>query len=66
MVMAMLMDRRFPMMVGMLLGAGLVVSVIQMKHGMGVAADEGDRQQQDQAAQEQGSPHGTSTQLRRL
>ena len=47
MVMAMLMDRRFPMMVGMLLGAGLVVSVIQMKHGMGVAADESDRQQQD-------------------
>jgi len=65
-VMAMLMDRRFPMMVGMLLGAGLVVSVIQMKRGMGVAADESDRQQQDQAAQEQGSPHGTSTQLRRL
>ena len=59
--MAMLMDRRFPMMVGMLLGAGLVVSVIQMKRGMGVAADESDRQQQDQAAQEQGSLHGTST-----
>jgi len=64
--MAMLMDRRFPMMVGMLLGAGLVVSVIQMKRGMGVAADESDRQQQDQAAQEQGSLHGTSTQLRRF
>ena len=65
-VMAVLMKRCFSVVVRMLLGAGLVVSVIQMKHGMGVAADEGDRQQQDQAAQEQGSPHGTSTQLRRL
>jgi len=65
-IMAMLRERRFPVMVGMLLGAGLVVSVIQMKRGMGVAADESDRQQQDQAAQEQGSLHGTSTQLRRF
>ena len=51
-------------MVGMLLGAGLVVSAVQMKRGMGVAADESDRQQQDQAAQEQGWLHGTGTQLR--
>jgi len=29
----------------MLLGAGLVVSTVQMKRGMGVAADESDRQQ---------------------
>ena len=63
-IMAMLRERRFPVMVGMLLGAGLVVSVIQMKRGMGVAADESDRQQQDQAAQEQGSLHGTGAKLR--
>jgi hypothetical protein len=63
-VMAMLMERRFSVMVGMLLGAGLVVSAVQMKRGMGVAADESDRQQQDQATQEQGSLHGTGTQLR--
>jgi hypothetical protein len=64
--MAMLMKRRFSVMVGMLLGAGLVVSAVQMKRGMGVAADESERQQQDQAAQEQGSLHGTGTQLRRF
>ena len=45
--MAMLMDRRFPMMVGMHFGAGLVVSAVQMKRGMGVTADEGERQQQN-------------------
>jgi hypothetical protein len=44
-VMAMLMQRRLPAVVGMLFGAGLVVSVIQMKRGMGVAADESERQQ---------------------
>jgi hypothetical protein len=49
-VMAMLMERRFSVMVGMLFGAGLVVSAAQMKRGMGVAADESERQQQDQAA----------------
>jgi hypothetical protein len=63
-VMAMLMERCLSVMVGMLLGAGLVVSAVQMKRGMGVAADESDRQQQDQAAQEQGWLHGTGTQLR--
>ena len=63
-VMAMLMERGLSVMVGMLLGAGLVVRAVQMKRGMGVAADESERQQQDQAAQEQGSLHGTGTQLR--
>ena len=42
--MVMLMKRRLPVMVGMLLGAGLVVSVIEMKRGMGIAADESERQ----------------------
>ena len=65
-VMAMLMRRRLPVVVGMLLGAGLVVSPVQMQRGMGVAGDESDRQQQDQAAQEQGPLHGTGTQLRRF
>jgi MFS superfamily sulfate permease-like transporter len=59
--MAMLMERRFTVVVGMLLGAGLVMSIAQMKRGMGVAADESERQQQNQAAQEQGSLHGTGT-----
>ena len=63
-VMATLMERRFTVVVGMLLGAGLVVSIVEMKRSMGVAADESDRQQQDQAAQEQGSLHRTGTQLR--
>ena len=44
-VMTMLMERRFCVMAGMLLAAGLVVSTVQMKRGMGVAADESDRQQ---------------------
>ena len=44
-VMAMLMERRFTVVVGMLLGAGLVVSTVQMKRSMGVAADESERQQ---------------------
>jgi hypothetical protein len=43
--MTMLMERRFSVMVGMLLGARLVVSSIHMKRSMGVAADESDRQQ---------------------
>jgi hypothetical protein len=60
-VVAMLMERRFSVMIGMLFGAGLVMSTVQMKRSMGVAADECDRQQQDQAAQEQGSLHGTGT-----
>jgi hypothetical protein len=42
--MVMLMKRRPPVMLGMLLGAGLVVSVIEMKRGMGIAADESERQ----------------------
>ena len=44
-VMTMLMERRFCVMAGMLLAAGLVVSTVQMKRGMGIAADESDRQQ---------------------
>jgi len=35
------------------------VSAVQMKRGMGVAADDGERQQQNQAAPEQRSLHGT-------
>jgi len=44
-VMAMLMERRFTVVVGILLGAGLVVSTVQRKRSMGVAADESERQQ---------------------
>ena len=44
-VMAMLMERRFSVMVGMLLRAELVVSTVHMKRSMGVAADESKRQQ---------------------
>ena len=44
-VMAVLMKRCLSVVVSMLLGAGLVVSIVQMKRGMGVAADESDRQQ---------------------
>ena len=57
--MPMLMGRCFPVLVGMLFGAGLVVSTVQMKRGMGVAANEGERQQQNQAAEEQKSLHST-------
>src|SRR6516164_2198587 len=64
--MTMLMERCLSVMAGMLFGAGLVVSIVEMKRSMGVAADESDRQQQDQAAQEQGSLHGMSTELRRF
>jgi hypothetical protein len=63
-VMSVLMKRCLSVVVGVLLRAGLVVSTVQMKRGMGVAADESERQQQNQAAQEQGSLHGTSTQVR--
>ena len=62
-VMAVLMKRCLSVVVGMLLRAGLVVSTLQMKRGMGVAADESERQQQDQAAQEQGSLHLANTYL---
>ena len=58
-VMPMLMERRLSVVMGMLFGAGLVVSTVQMKRGMGVAANEGERQQQNQAAEEQRSLHGT-------
>ena len=61
-VMAMLMERRL-LVVGMLLGAGLVVSTVRMKRSVDIAADESERQQQDQAAQEQGSLHGTSAEI---
>jgi hypothetical protein len=37
-----------------------VVSPVQMQRGMGVAGDESDRQQQDQAAQEQGPLHDST------
>jgi hypothetical protein len=57
--MPMLMERRLSVVMGMLFGAGLVVSTVQMKRGMGVAANEGERQQQNQAAEEQRSLHGT-------
>jgi hypothetical protein len=60
-VMAVLLERRLPVVVDMLLRTGLVVSAVQMKRGMGVAADKSKRQQQNQAAQEQGSLHGTGT-----
>ena len=63
-VMPMLMGRCLPVVVGMLFGAGLVVSAVEMKRGMGVAAHEGERQQQNQAAEKQGSLHGTGAQLR--
>ena len=63
-VMPMLMKLCLSVMAGMFPGTGLVVSVVQMKRGMSVAADESDRQQQDQATQEQGSLHGRGTQLR--
>jgi hypothetical protein len=51
--MSMLIKRRLPVVVDMFSGAGLVVSVIQMKRGMGVAANEGKRHQQNQAAEKQ-------------
>ena len=60
-VMAVLMKRCFSVVVRMLLRAGLVMSTVQMKRGVGVAADESERHEQDQAAQEQGSLHGTRT-----
>jgi len=44
-VMTMLMERRFTVVVGILLGAGLVVSTVHIKRSMGVAADESERQQ---------------------
>ena len=46
-VTAMLMKRRLSVVMGLLLGAGLLVNAVQMKHGVGVAADESERQQHD-------------------
>jgi hypothetical protein len=43
--MTMLMERRSSVMVGVLLGARLVVSTVHMQRSMGVAADESERQQ---------------------
>jgi hypothetical protein len=48
---------------GVLFRARRVMSVAQMKRSIGVAADESERQEQDQAAQEQGSLHGANTYL---
>ena len=42
-------ERRLSVMVGVLFRAGLVMSGVQMKRSMGVAAYESERQQQDQA-----------------
>lgn len=56
----------FAVMVGVLLGAGLGVRHVQMKRGMGIAVRQCERQQQDQAAQEQRTLHGTITYLRRV
>ena len=54
-----------PVMVGVLLGTGRAVSDVQMKRSMGVAVGQSERQQQDQAAREQGSRHDAGTHLRR-
>src|SRR5205823_11940574 len=54
------------LVVSMFLGARIVVSGVQMKRGMSVAAGESERQDQDQATQQQGSLHGASTYLRRI
>jgi len=60
-VMAMLMERCLAVVVGMPLGAGVAVNTAQTKRSIGVAADESERQQQNQAAQQQGSLHGRAT-----
>jgi len=62
-LMSMLMERRLSVMVGVLFGARLVTSGVQMKRSMGVAAYESERHQQDQAAQERGSLHLANTYL---
>ena len=53
-------------MVRMLVRAGRVVSGVEMKRGMGVAARQGERQQHDQAAQEERPLHGTITELQKV
>jgi len=63
----MLMERlRVSAVVAMLFRARPAVSGIQMKRRMSVAARQRERQQHNQAAEKQGSLHGTSTQLRRV
>ena len=60
-VVRMLMERLcVSALVPMLFRARPAVSGIQMKRGMGIPADESQRQQHDQAAQKQGSLHGRS------
>ena len=56
----------FAVMVSMLLGAGLGVSDVQMKRGMGIAARKRERQQYHQAAQEERPLHRTITYHRRV
>src|SRR5262249_44224530 len=64
-VVPMLMVRRcFSAVVCVLFRARLGMSGGQMKRGMGITARKGERQQDDQATQEQGSLHGMGTQLR--
>jgi hypothetical protein len=66
-VVLMLMVRRgISAVVGVLFGARFGVRGIQMKRSMGIAARERERQQDHQAAQEQGSLHGMSTQLEKF
>ena len=66
-VVRMLMERLcVSALVPMLFRARLAVNGVQMKRGMGIAARKRERQQHDEAAQEQGSLHGTSTELRRF
>jgi len=65
-VLMLMMRYAFSAVVRVLFRARLSVSGNQMKCGMGIAADESERQQHDEAAQEQGSLHGTSTELRRF
>ena len=65
-VLMLMMRQAFSAVVRVLLRARLSVSGNRMKRGMGIAADESERQQDDKAAQEQGSLHGASTELRRF
>ena len=66
MIVLVLMERSLPVVVGMLPRAGVLVSPVQVKRSVGVAAGESERQQQDDAAQEQGPLHGTITDLRKV
>ena len=66
MILLVLMERSLPVVVGMLPRAGVLVSPVQVKRSVGVAAGESERQQQDDAAQEQRPLHGTIMYLRRV